>query len=165
MDVIALLDYLKLDEAHMVGYSMGAFVVGRLLVTHAERIVSATFCSGGFPVSSDDEKAFQEMTAQQMEEDGEDVFASIARGWALDAVSEKQIGEIDVPLMAVFGSEELNIETKLQIRLLELPKSSRPVMIIQGADHDSEKAAVLHPAFLTAVKSFIVGETTAVNGG
>ena len=155
LDVIALLNHLDLDKAHMLGYSMGAFVLGRLLVTHPKKIISATFCSGGFPIDSQEERAFQEMTAKHMEEDGNDVFASIAIGWAFDAVSEEQIEVIDVPMIAVFGSEELNDETKLLTRLITLPKSSQPLVVIDGADHDSEKAAVLHSEFATTVENFL----------
>jgi pimeloyl-ACP methyl ester carboxylesterase len=42
-DVIHLLDHLKVKKAHVVGYSMGAMVAWKLLVTHPDRILSVTF--------------------------------------------------------------------------------------------------------------------------
>lgn len=46
-DVVRLLDHAKVKEAHVIGYSMGAFVAGKLLVTHPDRLLSVTFGGGG----------------------------------------------------------------------------------------------------------------------
>jgi len=155
LDVIRLLEHLDLTKAHMIGYSMGAFVVGRLLVTHPEKILSATLCSGYFPIKSEQEEEFNESTARAMESHGKQALASVARGWTDDAVTEEQVANISVPLRAVFGSEEINDYYYSQKSLLEKPKRALPVLIIEGADHDSNKAAVLHPAFLSAAKELI----------
>ena len=42
IDVVRLLDHLRLPRAHVVGYSMGAHLVALLLVRHSDRLVSAT---------------------------------------------------------------------------------------------------------------------------
>ena len=42
-DVVRLLDHLKVKKAHVVGYSMGAMVAGKLLASHPERLLSVTF--------------------------------------------------------------------------------------------------------------------------
>ncbi|RYG31616.1 alpha/beta hydrolase [bacterium] len=42
-DVVRLLDHLKIKRAHMVGYSMGAFIVGKVAATHPERLLSAIY--------------------------------------------------------------------------------------------------------------------------
>lgn len=50
-DAVRLLDHLKIDKAHVVGYSMGALIVGKLLGTHPDRLLSATLGGTGiFPV-------------------------------------------------------------------------------------------------------------------
>jgi pimeloyl-ACP methyl ester carboxylesterase len=41
-DVVRLLDHLKIKQAHVVGYSMGAIITAKLLVTHPDRLLSAT---------------------------------------------------------------------------------------------------------------------------
>jgi pimeloyl-ACP methyl ester carboxylesterase len=46
-DAIRLLDHLKIDKAHVVGYSMGATITLRLLVTHPDRVLSATLGGSG----------------------------------------------------------------------------------------------------------------------
>jgi pimeloyl-ACP methyl ester carboxylesterase len=48
-DVVRLLDHLKVKKAHVVGYSMGALVAGRLLASHPDRLRSVTF-GGGAPL-------------------------------------------------------------------------------------------------------------------
>ena len=42
-DVVRLLDHAKVKKAHVVGYSMGAMAAGKLLASHPDRLLSATF--------------------------------------------------------------------------------------------------------------------------
>lgn len=46
-DILTLMDSLRIDSAHVVGLSMGAFVAGDLLAMHPERLISCTMASGG----------------------------------------------------------------------------------------------------------------------
>lgn len=48
-DVVRLMDHLKIKQAHVVGYSLGAAVSGKLLVDHPDRLLSVTF-GGGAPI-------------------------------------------------------------------------------------------------------------------
>jgi len=164
-DIIGLLDYLNIPKAHLVGFSMGAFVVGRLLVTYPDRIDSATLGSGYFPLSDKDEELFAEEIAIHMEEQAlqstggkrESLYAlaAIARGWKYDAITNKQISDIKVPVQAIFGSEERNEFFESQKYRFALPASALPIVIIKGADHDSEKAAVLRKEFAESVFKII----------
>jgi pimeloyl-ACP methyl ester carboxylesterase len=42
-DVVRLLDHLKLEKAHLVGYSSGAFIAGWVAATHPERVLSVVY--------------------------------------------------------------------------------------------------------------------------
>jgi pimeloyl-ACP methyl ester carboxylesterase len=42
-DVVRLLDHLRIRRAHIVGFSMGAFIAGHLATTRADRLASVTF--------------------------------------------------------------------------------------------------------------------------
>jgi pimeloyl-ACP methyl ester carboxylesterase len=42
LDVLRLLDHLRIEKAHIVGYSMGANITAQLLTTHPERFITAT---------------------------------------------------------------------------------------------------------------------------
>jgi pimeloyl-ACP methyl ester carboxylesterase len=41
LDVIRLLDHLKIEKSHVVGYSLGGIIIAKLLTTHPERFASA----------------------------------------------------------------------------------------------------------------------------
>jgi pimeloyl-ACP methyl ester carboxylesterase len=65
-DVVRLMDHLHIERAHVIGYSMGGFVVGKLLVEHPNRIKSAVIgANGGFRSGdySDFVRAFSEEVA------------------------------------------------------------------------------------------------------
>jgi pimeloyl-ACP methyl ester carboxylesterase len=53
-DVVRLMDHLKIEKAHIVGYSMGGFITEKLVVTHPERILSATVGGAGWSRAEDD---------------------------------------------------------------------------------------------------------------
>ena len=66
-DVVRLLDHLKIKQAHVVGYSMGAIITAKLLVTHPDRLLSATL--GGHSGLRDDSRAqFYEELATSLEQ-------------------------------------------------------------------------------------------------
>jgi pimeloyl-ACP methyl ester carboxylesterase len=46
-DAVRLLDHLKIDKVHVVGYSMGAMLTSKLLVTHPDRLLTATLGGAG----------------------------------------------------------------------------------------------------------------------
>jgi pimeloyl-ACP methyl ester carboxylesterase len=47
-DVIRLLDYLKIDRAHVVGYSMGGAIANQLLTRHSPRLITVTLLGAGW---------------------------------------------------------------------------------------------------------------------
>ena len=48
-DVVRLLDHLKIDKAHLIGYSSGAFIAGHVAATHPDRVRSVVY-AGQAPV-------------------------------------------------------------------------------------------------------------------
>jgi pimeloyl-ACP methyl ester carboxylesterase len=42
-DVVRLLDHLKIKKAHLIGYSMGAFIAGKVAASHPERLLSIIY--------------------------------------------------------------------------------------------------------------------------
>lgn len=53
-DIIRLLDHLEIKRAHVVGYSMGAFITLKLVTTYPERVLSATLGGAGRHVDGDE---------------------------------------------------------------------------------------------------------------
>lgn len=67
-DIVRLLDHLKVKKAHVLGYSMGAFIAGRLLVDHPDRLLSVTFGGGGPVMQPPKElKSLIDATAESLE--------------------------------------------------------------------------------------------------
>jgi pimeloyl-ACP methyl ester carboxylesterase len=66
-DVIRLLDHLKIQKAHIIGYSMGGFITGALVANHPERILSATMGGAGWSRPEDDHTVI-EAVAKSLEE-------------------------------------------------------------------------------------------------
>ena len=66
-DLVALMDALGIDRAHVVGLSMGGFIAGDLLAMHPERLRSVVLCEGetrstpsiNEPMSADERAAKQ----------------------------------------------------------------------------------------------------------
>jgi pimeloyl-ACP methyl ester carboxylesterase len=48
-DVVRLLDHLKIERAHLVGYSSGAFIAGKVAATHPKRVLSVVY-AGQAPI-------------------------------------------------------------------------------------------------------------------
>jgi pimeloyl-ACP methyl ester carboxylesterase len=84
-DVVRLMDHLQLPKAHLVGYSMGATIVGKLVATHPHRIASAVL-GAGVPYVGWTEKNEQEsMDLAASLEKGEGMRPLVLRLWPTDA--------------------------------------------------------------------------------
>ncbi len=60
LDLLAVLDGLKIDRAHIVGCSMGAFATLHFAMHHAARALSATIAGGGYGAHPAQYAKFQE---------------------------------------------------------------------------------------------------------
>jgi pimeloyl-ACP methyl ester carboxylesterase len=52
-DAVRLLDHLKIEKAHVVGYSMGGIITLKLAVTHPDRLLTATLGGAGWMRDAD----------------------------------------------------------------------------------------------------------------
>ena len=62
-DTLELMDHLKIEKAHIHGYSMGGSITGRLLAAHPERFITAAF--GGSGVSEVDAEWIAKLPADK----------------------------------------------------------------------------------------------------
>ena len=169
-DLVMLLDHLNIDKAHFVGFSLGANVVGDVVVSSPERVQTATMGSGFFTTWDESEEDFAKLTEKRgasdqryaWEPERQDfrALAAVIRGAKYSAVSPERFASISTPTLIVFGSVEVEHMPELQKQQLGSLPSSVKVMIVDGADHDSPKAAILSPEFTRAVRDLIASNAT-----
>jgi pimeloyl-ACP methyl ester carboxylesterase len=73
-DVLEMMDHLKIDKAHVHGYSMGGFIVTQLLASAPERFVTASY--GGSGVPEVEEKYKEQVPADEQGVDPREAEAS-----------------------------------------------------------------------------------------
>lgn len=73
-DVLEMMDHLKIDKAHVHGYSMGGFIVTQLLTMKPERFITASY--GGSGVPEVEEKYKSEVPSDEPGPDPQEAEAS-----------------------------------------------------------------------------------------
>lgn len=128
-DVLRLLDHLKIEKAHVIGYSMGGFIVFKFLSMHPERVITAMPCGAawmepGDPLENLANQIYKGQTQGNPNARGLnglfDTLQRKATAYYLDlealkyltasfpqlAITREALGKITVPVMAVKGAEE-----------------------------------------------------------
>ncbi len=168
-DLVELLDHLEIDTAHFVGFSLGANVVGDLVVARPERVRTATMGSGFFTTWHEEDEEFAELIErreasgerQPWEPENQDyrALAAVIRGAKYSSVTPTQIAAVTTPTLIVFGSVEVDHMTEIQKQRLASVPDSIEVLIVEGADHDSPDAAILSAEFSQAVRQLIASNS------
>ena len=181
-DVIRLLDHLKIQTAHIVGYSMGGMIAEVLLAEYPERVRTATI--GGF--GWEDDQTFQKrrlLTAESLEQ-GEGIGPAVealtppgekaALAAQMEAINKWFLDRNDPAALAAIARGNANLHaSEAKLRANKLPAMAvvaeldplRPsvdklasmmrdlkVVVVPRANHMS---AVRSPAFLEALKTFL----------
>jgi pimeloyl-ACP methyl ester carboxylesterase len=117
-DVIELMDHLKIDKAHVHGYSMGGAITAQLLAKHPERFLTATF--GGSGVSEVDPKHKSDVPqdkpgpdpqeaearktlAASPDRDPEALAAVRAYPWKPEERMQIDLTKVKIPVLAING--------------------------------------------------------------
>lgn len=177
-DILRLMDHVGVDKAHIVGYSMGAAIVGKLRSIHPERMI--TLCLGGFGWVQYDGPSERLIALADSLESGDgfmplystlypdwseedrmarsenslaalaDVQATIAllRGWNF-GVTEESLRSNTTPTLAIIGSID---PQKAGVDSLDGVMPHLEIVVIQGADH---LAAIQHDEYIAGLLSFI----------
>jgi len=92
-DTIELMDYLKIDKAHIGGYSMGGGITGQLLATHPERFITAHFGGSGIMETDPDWIAKLAPDKQGRDPEEDKVSHSLRINHAMDNGMSKEEAE------------------------------------------------------------------------
>jgi pimeloyl-ACP methyl ester carboxylesterase len=117
-DVIELMDHLKIDKAHVHGYSMGGAITIQLLAKHPERFLTASV--GGAGVPEVDAKHKAEVPEDKAGPDPQEAEASAKLGRNPDR---------DAKALAAVRAYPWKPEERMQI---DLTKIKLPVLAING---------------------------------
>ncbi|MGL4420986.1 MAG: alpha/beta fold hydrolase [Gemmataceae bacterium] len=167
-DVVRLLDHLKIERAHLVGYSSGAFLAGWVAGNHPDRVLSVVF-GGQAPVITGHRKPtdFSECdTFATAVEEGKDlgsyIIATIPAG--KPKPTEEQAASLakfffqgkDVKAFAAAGRGFKNLEVTEE----QLKKYKAPILFIHGGEeslHVKSRVALVR-------KLLDRGEVTIIEG-
>jgi pimeloyl-ACP methyl ester carboxylesterase len=152
-DVVALLDHLRIDRAHILGHSMGAAVALELAVNHPTRVRSVVPISGsvrpdGMHPDLTDPTKFATSTRMPTPED----FAEFAEAYQRLSPHPEHFEEF----MATLSSSQADLRGWSDEQLAGI---TAPVLIVQG-DHDF--VTLEHAALM---KELIPGSRLAVLPG
>jgi pimeloyl-ACP methyl ester carboxylesterase len=179
-DVIRLMDHLRIEKAHIVGYSMGGYIALKLVTSYPERAISAAPCGAGWEPPGE-RSDFRDALAVSLEENGDfgPLFTMLdpeGKGlgpiatWlsnrklnaendaiALAAVI-RSLGDIAIPEEALRDNKVptltvIGTEDPLRVGVDRMKgvMSNHEVVYIEGANH----LTALGPELLQHVKAFI----------
>jgi pimeloyl-ACP methyl ester carboxylesterase len=140
-DVVRLLDHLKLPKAHLIGYSMGAIVAGKVAATHPDRVLSVVY-GGQAPILTGKVKTDAreiEVFAKAVEE-GKDLGSYIIEVTPsgrpkpteeqAKAVAKFLYGDKDVKAFAAAGRGIKDLDVTGD----QLKKCKAPILFIHGSN-------------------------------
>ena len=142
-DVALLLDHLKIDKAHIVGYSMGGMVALRFLADHPDRSLSSVLGGMGWLQEG---SGMQQFWARVPDRDGGRTPRACVRGMAKLALTETELKEIKTPVAVIVADEDP--VRRLYVEPLKKVRSDWPVVEITGAGHFT---CVFKPTFIDEV--------------
>lgn len=118
LDLVAVLDALGIDSAHVCGMSMGAFIAVELAVRHRQRVRSLVLVDGGFPMPSP-----PDLTRDKLPAMFADRLARLDRAWpTLEAYRDFFVAQtaplLDVsdPVLAGYLAHDLDAERRVRLR-------------------------------------------------
>jgi pimeloyl-ACP methyl ester carboxylesterase len=67
-DIVRLMDHLKIEKAHVIGYSMGGFIVLKLAMMHPDRLLSVAPCGAGWSARIEKDLPFVRQVAKSLDQ-------------------------------------------------------------------------------------------------
>jgi pimeloyl-ACP methyl ester carboxylesterase len=129
-DVILLLDHLKVQKAHVVGYSLGGMVAVKLMAKYPDRVLSCLVGGmGWFRDGSPLQKFWERVPAR----DGNAVPKEFTRNIGKLAVSEAELKKISLPVEVFVGDRDP--VKQMYVVPLQRVRKDWPVVEIADAGH------------------------------
>jgi pimeloyl-ACP methyl ester carboxylesterase len=135
-DTIELMDHLKIEKAHLHGYSMGGSITGRILAAHPERLLTAAFGGSGI---RDTDQAWIDRTPPDSEKSDPDeaearknlrIRAAMDNGMSREE-AEKLAANPPPPPPPAGGGSAIAAAMRAPLQI-DLTKVTVPVLAING---------------------------------
>lgn len=153
-DVIRLLDHLKIDKAHLLGYSSGAFIAGKIAAMHPDRVLSIVFAGQAPLVGELKPTAFAEVeTFAQLVDEGKDLGDYII---AVTPANKPKPSQAQAKAIAKFLFAGKDVQAlalagrgfkQLTLSVDELNQCQAPILFLHGAnesDYVKNRVAIAH---------------------
>jgi len=150
-DILRLLDRLKIQKAHIVGYSLGAFITAKVVADHQSRFATVTL-GGGAPVMGEWNEERRQRNEKRALEYERDELRQIVRSYADLTLSDTQIKGIRIPVLTIIGSDDPALPN---VRALQRLQPRMQLIVINGATHAGPQRAHARPEFVKAIREFI----------
>ena len=137
-DVIRLLDHLKIERAHVVGYSMGGAIANQLLVRNPERLLTVTLLGAGWAGDDLTElTAMMNAMADGFARRDASVLVSLVNSSATAKPSEQEVAAMNAALFARNDPQALSAVARTLPALMKVPgdqlrKTTLPVLALIG---------------------------------
>jgi len=137
-DVLRLLDHLKIERAHVVGYSMGGAIANQLLVRNPERLLTVTLLGAGWAGDDLTElTAMMNAMADGFERRDASVLVRLVNSSATAQPSEQEIAAMNAALFARNDPQALSAVARTLPALMKVPadrlrKTTLPVLALIG---------------------------------
>lgn len=160
-DVVRLLDHLRIDQAHVVTYSMGGYIAIKMATLYPERIKSLVLGGAGWIDAQWDvlgpawEDQANELESESIDDGDNDplALAAVLRKEYELRVDEEDFRNWHVTTLAVIGDLDFLLPG---VTALVRAVPHITVEILPGQDHQS---ALTDPQFATAVQGFLAAES------
>ena len=137
-DVIRLLDHLKIERAHIVGYSMGGAIANQLLVRNPERLLTVTLLGAGWAGEDLTElTSMMNAMADGFARRDASVLVTLVNSSATAKPSEQEVAAMNAALFARNDPQALSAVARTLPALMKVPgdqlrKTTVPVLALIG---------------------------------
>ncbi len=142
-DVARILEHLKVQKAHIVGYSLGGMVALKFAAVHSDTTLSVTLCGMGWLKEGG---LLQRFWSNMAGRESSRTPEACVKGIAELALSETELKAISQPVTVIIGSDDP--VKRLYVKPLEAARPDWPVPEISGVGH---LTTIKMPEFHTAL--------------
>ena len=129
-DVAKVMEHLKVQKAHLVGYSLGSMVALKFAAVHSDMTLSVTLCGMGWMKEGGLLQRFwNNMAGRESSRTPE----ACVKGIAELALSEAELKAISRPVTVIIGSDDP--VKRLYVKPLQAARPDWPVVEISGGGH------------------------------